>query len=428
MDTRPIRVPGDGVVVRLVLAALAAMLCSSLVAWFCSPWLHETLLDPAGVSLAGDFTITTLLSMLSFIPLTLAFSWPFVRKDLGVVRRTLREGRARLQGDRLREDVVRGELNNVAPYIEIMTEQVAGAMQETEGGVMAVIGEITGISALSHAQMDDIKESMNDGLKLTETTRQQSVYNQDVVKILTEYLRGQRSELGLNLERIKRLSDEVVALSPLVGVIVDISKQTNLLALNAAIEAARAGEAGCGFAVVADEVRKLSDQTANAAKDIEQRISGATQGAEEELAMVTQAIANYESSSELKKIIDDLGTMDEAFTAGSEALFDVMVRVDHNNAELVRRLSEALGQLQFQDVVRQRLEQVQFALQELDDHLLGLAAKVNDPLWDGSLSQTLKERLDSHLDRYVMDSQRETHATVTGNGAGGDSRPAIELF
>ena len=428
MDTRPIRVPGDGVVVRLVLAALAAMLCSSLVAWFSSPWLHATLLDPAGVSLAGQFTITTLLSMLSFIPLTLAFSWPFMRKDLGVVRRTLREGRARLQGDRLRENAVRGELNNVAPYIEIMNRQLEGAVVETEGAVCAVISEISDINALSNEQIGAIKQSTHDGVQLTEVTRQQSTYNREVINVLDAHMRTQQHELTLNLDRVERLSHEVGELSPLVDVISEIAKQTNLLALNAAIEAARAGESGRGFAVVADEVRKLSTQTAGAAADIATKISAAARGAEAELLMAKEAISNYEASSELRRIVDDLATMDTRFREGTQALMEVMDRVEGNHLKLVEHLSDALGKLQFQDVVRQRVEQIQFALRELDDHLLGLAAKVDDPLWDGSLPQTLKQRLDSHLDRYVMDSQRETHATVTGNGAGGDSRPAIELF
>jgi methyl-accepting chemotaxis protein len=95
---------------------------------------------------------------------------------------------------------------------------------------------------------------------------------------------------------------------------------------------------------------------------------------------------------------------------------------------MVLRLSEALGRLQFQDVIRQRIEQVQFALHELGQHLIGLAGQVSDVDWTGELDHTLAQRLDGHLDRYVMDSQRDVHSAVTGGPSADNSRPAIELF
>jgi methyl-accepting chemotaxis protein len=95
----------------------------------------------------------------------------------------------------------------------------------------------------------------------------------------------------------------------------------------------------------------------------------------------------------------------------------------------VNRLSQALGHIQFQDVMRQRMEHVQEALLEMREHLLYLMRKPCDPAWDGSLDITFKAMLSDHLKKYRMASQTVTHLAISGGDAkADDSRPAIELF
>jgi methyl-accepting chemotaxis protein len=427
-----LRFPGQGLLFRLVLAALGALIVNVTMAWLLTGWMHETFLAPAGISDAGDLVVVSLLSMISFVPLTLLFAWPFLRHEMRWINQKIRGGEAEQIVVVGRQAALVAEMSDVTPFLNIMTQQLDGAVGETEGGVLAVVEHIDQASRLSRAQVDLIDESMQNGLKLTDVMRQQSGYNKEVVAVLSNHVNSQRSELTRHLDRIQHLSEEVGALSPLVGIISDIAKKTNLLALNAAIEAARAGESGRGFAVVADEVRKLSTQTAEAVTVISQKISVATQRTESELALATEAIANNETTSELQRIIADITSIETRFNESSQVLLDVMHGVQTGNADMVNRLSEALGRLQFQDVVRQRLEQVQYALHELGEHLAGLAQQINDPAWNGAVVPTLAKRLDGHLDRYVMASQRNVHAAVTGAKASapsaGEGRPAIELF
>jgi len=74
-------------------------------------------------------------------------------------------------------------------------------------------------------------------------------------------------------ETIDELATVAKEIGNVTALISAIAEQTNLLALNATIEAARAGESGRGFAVVAQEVKELAGQTANATKEIGQRIA-----------------------------------------------------------------------------------------------------------------------------------------------------------
>lgn len=72
--------------------------------------------------------------------------------------------------------------------------------------------------------------------------------------------------------QINNLTKKANQIGDIVNVISTIAAQTNLLALNATIEAARAGVSGKGFSVVASEVKILAERTAQATKDIGERI------------------------------------------------------------------------------------------------------------------------------------------------------------
>ena len=82
-----------------------------------------------------------------------------------------------------------------------------------------------------------------------------------------------RSAVAAVVGNAARLGERSSGIRDIAETVGDIAARTNLLALNAAIEAARAGAHGRGFAVVADEVRKLADQSARAARQIDDLIA-----------------------------------------------------------------------------------------------------------------------------------------------------------
>jgi hypothetical protein len=128
-------------------------------------------------------------------------------------------------------------------------------------------------------------------------------------------------------------------------------------------------------------------------------------------------------------LVSDLETMQTEFAHSGELLLEVISGVDQNYSDTATRLSEILGHIQFQDVMRQRMEHVQSSLEEMRDHLLRLDQLADSPGWDGRSDESFKSILASQVKRHTMVSQTRTHMAVAGGDLGQDhSRPSIELF
>jgi methyl-accepting chemotaxis protein len=78
-----------------------------------------------------------------------------------------------------------------------------------------------------------------------------------------------RAQVTVIANNIAALAEQLKRIDEIIASVSEIATQSNLLALNASIEAARAGAHGRGFAVVADEVRTLSQQSKEAAAQVQ---------------------------------------------------------------------------------------------------------------------------------------------------------------
>ena len=196
---------------------------------------------------------------------------------------------------------------------ESVDEISAGA--ETQHEELAeVAGEMETMSATTEEVASTTEEVASTSREATELSQQGREATQEAVGEL--YTIEERAYS--TAEAVDYLEDGMNEIGSILETITEIADQTNLLALNASIEAARVGAEGSGFAVVADEVKSLSEETNQAAGEVEAVIDDLQERTEN-------------SVSEMETICEDITAGVETVESAESALERIDVRIQEAN-------------------------------------------------------------------------------------------------
>lgn len=192
--------------------------------------------------------------------------------------------------------------------------------------------------------------------KFTQETR-------DIMHYLIELIMSVSRRSRETVLKIDDMVSQINAIFTLLEDVKTIADQTNLLALNAAIEAARAGESGRGFAVVADEVRKLSLNSNKLNEQIRKKAEQARLTVDEVRDIVGDSAHKdmreaEDSKARADRMMEALNSMNASIT---ERLGDVSGII----SDIEFNVSNAIRSLQFEDITRQLVDQVQNHLDNL---------------------------------------------------------------
>ena len=203
---------------RLVVRVAIGLLSNALLGVVLSSSRQATLI-PNWLRIAGT------LALLNFVPL-LIVEWVNWKGAKRAISEMWAFGQLNLEGvsrGLAVYETIKVDLKDCRPYIDVMHEQIAGAMAESEREIIALIQQLNLLSAQTSQQMERITQSVQGGKALTEVTRVRVERNHKLIARLEAKLGEQTSEMHGNLDQIRLLADDVKALTPIIQIISTIA-------------------------------------------------------------------------------------------------------------------------------------------------------------------------------------------------------------
>jgi len=333
-------------------------------------------------------------------------------------------------------------ISGIPKVCEVLVGQLNGAITQTEQAAMEMIEKMQTIYSETERQAHRIKDAMEKSREVMCSASEEIKNNEDLASVIEGFSRQDAIDVEESLKRFVDLGEEFKGIEIMVDEIAHIARRTKLLALNASIEASRAGESGRGFAVVAEEVQKLSVQTESVLKSVSGKMLGLAEMMKKETEDIKYIIDVHETEREKRKqqgvhkLVSSLESVQKLFKIIDKNYDDIFSGIETSNNVIFESVADVLGEMQFQDIVRQRVEHV---IEQLN-WLNGFAKNAIDLLERHEVtSQKIDDLLENMKGGYVMLEQHMAHANVLSEGnkdsgtrkeeeVSGIDSPKIELF
>lgn len=313
------------------------------------------------------------------------------------------------------DELLKSQLLEINKTTEAAVFELSSKIKDIDNKLEELLQYLTSTNAWTQEQGADSRAAVNEDRKAIDSLR---AFVDDIQK-----RKDEERQRGL------AVINEINGLGDFVNIVHEISDRTNVLALNAGIIAARAGEHGVQFAVVAQEVRKLSKQVKDAAKQIGTGIEMAAKTIEN---LFAKSAAGEDSVRQEEQFLTSTAQKMVAMGEHYAELLDVnetsMAKITEWNKQLVDDVMGVLAEFQFQDITRQRIEQVMKALDRRTAYTESIRKALTHA--DVEFSELEHMTLDDLRDDYVMTHQRQVHDRNTGQSTLQEEQnvPKIELF
>lgn len=300
-----------------------------------------------------------------------------------------------------------------------LNQQLNLVISDTEYAAMNLITHVQDLNKDAHALVDYLHHSSSQAGDM----EREIGTSLELIGSISEFVQHLPERIQKDVGLIEQANKRVHSLQSLAGDINAISQRTDILAINASIEAARAGEVGRGFAIVAEEVRKLSTGTRALATNISSGLKELNTSISESLQAFVNNAQNQ--SAEAEGIVDSIVKLQDSHEDMRQYYKTLFTVVTKHNGDLASQISMMLGDVQFQDVLRQRVERALIAINKRSVVLEDMGALTEQAQW-ALIENSMRQIHDDYVTEEVQHSPLGEGQEDSSSDSGGLSK--MELF
>lgn len=321
---------------------------------------------------------------------------------------------------------VAGFLNEGADASAAMDRELAEVSAFTEWSATTVLAKVRGLDETAQTLVSYLGRTEQQG----DTMQAELQASTEVISEISSFVGSLPAQVREERSHMQSLLQQVFDLDTALEEVGRIGRQIHLLSINAAIEAARAGKEGRSFSVIAAEVRRLSNQSDEVVGKIGREIAGvrATVQASFGAGREAQDAKSIADAERLLQSVERLSNVNEDMRQFYRTEIRIVSQYNHT---LSNEISDLMGSIQYQDIVRQKVERFCAASASVQDLHRHAAASLLAPTPELPAAGLHAPLLAAYADG-------ESHHVTAAEAAGDEGRerqngasskaPAIELF